>query len=247
MSQLFLDTVRAFAARAVEPVAADIDRLDRVPVDLVSIMRDMDLLTVDEDGPEQPVLLDAIEILARSSASVAMLVAAPLTAAELLSSPEQPAAGQTPASTGLRGVRVQFAASAASIERRREVLLGIAAVAVGVASRAHDLTAAYAATRSAFGRKLTDFPVLDETLAKIGARIVLTRALLAHAIDADNLPSANEAARTATEAAVSVAFSAIQLHGGYGYMTEYGVERLARDAVSLRALVSGLTAPETHG
>jgi alkylation response protein AidB-like acyl-CoA dehydrogenase len=52
------------------------------------------------------------------------------------------------------------------------------------------------------------------------------------------------AARTAAEAAVRATGEAIQLHGGYGYIVDTGVERLLRDALSIRARVLGAAAPD---
>lgn len=240
MSRLFLDTIRAFAAREVEPAAADIDRTGRVPEGLVATMRRMGLLDIGEDGPEPRELLDVVETLARSSASVAMLVVAP-AAAGRGSVPER---DEAPATTGLRGVREGVTAALGPFAGC-EPLLGVAAVGVGVAARAYELTTSYAATRSAFGRALAEFPVLADTMERMARDLALARACLARAVGADDRSVAALAADTAARAAVRAAYSAIQLHGGYGYMAEYGVERLARDAISLRALVAGLSRSET--
>lgn len=236
-TSLFLDSVRAFTSRAIEPVAADIDQADRVPAGLLSAMRDIDLLAVDGDGPELPELLEVIEFIARTSASVAMLIAMPAAAVELLAPSGRQEPAGTQRTTGLRGVPAGFA-EAADAGQRRIALLGAAAVAVGVSGAAHERAAAYAATRTAFGRTLTEFPVLERKLAEMAARIVASRMLLARAVVSDDVDTAGITARSATRTAVAVTYSAIQLHGGYGYMAEYGVEKLARDAISLRALVS---------
>jgi alkylation response protein AidB-like acyl-CoA dehydrogenase len=113
--------------------------------------------------------------------------------------------------------------------------LNIAAASLGGAQAAFDKAVAYMGERQAFGQALTDFQALQFRLADMaidleGARIFLWRA--ASALDA-KAPDATRlcamAKRTVTDACFEVANQALQLHGGYGYLSEYGIEKIVRD------------------
>lgn len=111
--------------------------------------------------------------------------------------------------------------------------LGAAAVATGIALRAAELSLSYSHSRWQFGAPLTALPTVRGTLFEQASLVSTSMASL---LAGD--PSASYAAATlegCCERAVSVAAAAVQSHGGYGYLAEYGVERLLRDAVSLRA------------
>lgn len=118
---------------------------------------------------------------------------------------------------------------------RARLHLGAAAVATGLALRAAGLSRSYSQSRWQFGAPLTALPTVRGSLFEQAALVSTSVASLL----ADD-PSAPYAAATlegCCERAVSVAATAVQSHGGYGYLAEYGVERLLRDAVSLRAAV----------
>jgi alkylation response protein AidB-like acyl-CoA dehydrogenase len=113
--------------------------------------------------------------------------------------------------------------------------LNIAAASLGGAQAAFDKAVAYMGERRAFGQALTDFQALQFRLADMaidleGARTFLWRA--ASALDA-KAPDATclcaMAKRTVTDACFEVANQALQLHGGYGYLSEYGIEKIVRD------------------
>ncbi|WP_040833799.1 acyl-CoA dehydrogenase family protein [Nocardia brevicatena] len=113
--------------------------------------------------------------------------------------------------------------------------LNIAACSVGGAQTALDKTVLYLAQRSAFGAPLLDNPVLQFELADMRTKLEAGRTLLwraAAALDADT-PDKVElcamAKRFATDAGFEVANTALQLHGGYGYLAEYGLEKIVRD------------------
>lgn len=125
----------------------------------------------------------------------------------------------------LRGVD---AAGARSLLR-----LGAAAVASGIAGAAADDARRYATERRQFGDRLTALPTVRLGLLEQAARAAVALNAVMAAPDDDVASLA--VAREACEAAVEVAAAAIQSHGGYGYLAEYGVERRLRDAVSLRA------------
>ncbi len=114
--------------------------------------------------------------------------------------------------------------------------LGIAAQAVGIARAAFDAAVAYAAERRQFGQPIRDFQGIQFKLSNMATRISAARALLhaaARAKDA-NASSAKQAASMAklfaSETAMWVTTEAVQVFGGYGYVKDYPVEKLFRDA-----------------
>ncbi|MEU8897125.1 acyl-CoA dehydrogenase family protein [Nocardia sp. NPDC048505] len=113
--------------------------------------------------------------------------------------------------------------------------LNIAACSVGGAQAALDKTVPYLAQRNAFGQALLKNQALQFQLADMRTELEAARTLLwraAAALDAD-APDKVElcamAKRFATDAGFEVANKALQLHGGYGYLAEYGLEKLVRD------------------
>ncbi|WP_327151121.1 acyl-CoA dehydrogenase family protein [Nocardia sp. NBC_01329] len=115
---------------------------------------------------------------------------------------------------------------------RRRLRLGAAAVAAGIAGAAADAAAEYAAGREQFGAALTALPTVRQALLGQAARAAVSTAA---AFGAEDEIAVLGALREACEAAIDIAASALQVHGGYGYLTEYGAERRLRDAMSLRA------------
>ncbi|MFI6171962.1 acyl-CoA dehydrogenase family protein [Nocardia sp. NPDC051052] len=113
--------------------------------------------------------------------------------------------------------------------------LNIAACSVGGAQAALDKTVPYLAERQAFGEPLLNNEALRFQLADMRTELEAARTLLwraAAALDAD-APDKVElcamAKRFATDAGFEVANKALQLHGGYGYLAEYGLEKIVRD------------------
>jgi alkylation response protein AidB-like acyl-CoA dehydrogenase len=113
--------------------------------------------------------------------------------------------------------------------------IGIAAQAIGIARAAVERASAYGAKRRQFGAPLTSFEAIRFALAKARTDIDAAR-LLAHRaarLKDAGLPFTREASMAklfASEAAQRATHTAVQVCGGYGYMTEYEVERYARDA-----------------
>lgn len=113
--------------------------------------------------------------------------------------------------------------------------LGIAAQAVGIAQAALTLAAAYAADRRQFGKPIKEFQAVQFKLADMAMRVAASRALLHAAATArdrgQHITQFSAMAKLmASETAMWVTTQAIQIHGGYGYVKEYPVERLFRDA-----------------
>jgi len=113
--------------------------------------------------------------------------------------------------------------------------VGIAAQAVGLAQAALDETTEYVTQREQFGGPIADIQSVRHTVAEMDTTIRAGRELThaaARAMDRDEdaRASASVAKYFATEGAVDVTEKAVQLHGGYGYTTEFDVERFYRDA-----------------
>jgi alkylation response protein AidB-like acyl-CoA dehydrogenase len=113
--------------------------------------------------------------------------------------------------------------------------MGIAALAVGVAQAALEHAIAYAAERRQFGKPIKDFQGIQFKLANMATRVEAARGLLHRAAalkEAGKKVSsiASMAKLFASETAMYVTTEAIQVFGGYGYVKEYPVEKLFRDA-----------------
>ncbi|MFD9613353.1 acyl-CoA dehydrogenase family protein [Streptomyces sp. NPDC059083] len=113
--------------------------------------------------------------------------------------------------------------------------LGIAACSLGGARSALDRSLTHLADREAFGARLLDAQALQFRLADMATELTAARALVRQAADALDRgdPEASRlcamAKRFATDTGFSVADRALQLHGGYGYLSEYGIEKIVRD------------------
>ncbi len=113
---------------------------------------------------------------------------------------------------------------------------GVAAQAVGIAQRALDEAAHYARVRKQFGHPISSFQGVQFMLADMAIAVEASRALVygaARMIDSGskNIAKASAICKTfASDACVKVTVDAVQIFGGYGYMKEYPVEKLMRDA-----------------
>ena len=113
--------------------------------------------------------------------------------------------------------------------------IGIAAQALGIARAAFEAALAYAKERTQFGKKLTEHAPIASYLADMATRINAARMLIHHAarMRSEGIPCLCEASQAklyASELAEWVCSKAIQVHGGYGYLHDYPVERHYRDA-----------------
>jgi butyryl-CoA dehydrogenase len=113
---------------------------------------------------------------------------------------------------------------------------GVAAQAVGIAQGALDEALSYAKGRVQFDKPISTFQAIQHQLADMGTLIEAARALVynvAVAIDRGQLKGAKESAMAklfASDAAMKVAHQAVQIFGGYGYLRDYPVEKMMRDA-----------------
>ncbi|WP_183097535.1 acyl-CoA dehydrogenase family protein [Nocardioides pelophilus] len=130
--------------------------------------------------------------------------------------------------------------------------MGVAVLALGIINECQRLSIEYARTRELWGRSIGDLQLIQLKLARMEvARINVQNmvfSLLEH-VRAGKMPSLAEASAMklyASEAATEVAMEAVQLFGGNGYMAEYRVEQLARDAKSLMIYAGSNEIQVTH-
>jgi alkylation response protein AidB-like acyl-CoA dehydrogenase len=113
--------------------------------------------------------------------------------------------------------------------------INIGACSLGGAQSALDKALSYANDRKAFGKRIADFQALQFKLADMATELECARTFLwraAAALDAKALDATKLCAmakRMATDVGFQVANDALQIHGGYGYLADYGVEKIVRD------------------
>ena len=113
--------------------------------------------------------------------------------------------------------------------------IGIAAQALGIAQAALDKSVQYAKERKQFGKTIGSFGAIQEKIALMGTNVEASRLLIQKAavLKDAHKPYTKAAAMAksfASQTAMDAAIDCVQIFGGYGYMQEYGVERLMRDA-----------------
>jgi alkylation response protein AidB-like acyl-CoA dehydrogenase len=140
---------------------------------------------------------------------------------------------RVPASNLIGAEGEGFTVAMATLDRSR---LGVAAQAVGIAQGATDYAAAYAQERKQFGKPIAAFQGIQFKLADMESRTAAARELLYRACakvdsgDADMGKYSAMAKLIASDTAMWVTTEAVQVLGGYGYVNEYPVERMMRDA-----------------
>jgi len=138
--------------------------------------------------------------------------------------------GETEASASRTGAKATF-----SIERT-----GVASMALGIVERCLELSLQYARERVQFGRPIGEFQLIQDKLARMEVarlnlqNLVFRQIEMAEAGRGPTLAEASAMKLYAARAAVEVALEAVQVHGGNGYMAEYHVEQLCRDAKVLQ-------------
>jgi alkylation response protein AidB-like acyl-CoA dehydrogenase len=113
--------------------------------------------------------------------------------------------------------------------------IGIAAQALGIASGAYELALAYSKVRKAFGTEICNHQAIQFKLADMATEIEAARLMILKAAwlkdnGEDYTTLAAMAKSFASEVAMKTTIEAVQIHGGYGYVREYHVERMMRDA-----------------
>lgn len=160
-----------------------------------------------------------------------------LTPDRLLGETEQHTGGD-----GRESARANFAA-----ER-----LGVALMALGIINECHRLCVDYAKTRTLWGQNIGQFQLIQLKLAKMEVARINVQNMVFQTLEklqAGRIPSLSEASAIklySSETATDVAMEAVQLFGGNGYMAEYRVEQLARDAKSLMIYAGSNEVQVTH-
>lgn len=113
--------------------------------------------------------------------------------------------------------------------------IGIAAQSVGLARSALDKAISYSKEREQFGQPIGNFGAIQNKIADMAtnidaARLLVWKAAILKDQSKDYAKESSMAKLFASSTAMSAASDCVQIHGGYGYMQEYGVERLMRDA-----------------
>ncbi|MCV7358353.1 acyl-CoA dehydrogenase family protein [Mycolicibacterium fluoranthenivorans] len=153
--------------------------------------------------------------------------------------------GETESHTGGDGrdsARASFAA-----ER-----VGVALMSLGIINECHRLCLDYAKTRTLWGKQISTFQLIQLKLAKMEIARINVQNMVFQTLERlkhGSLPSLSEASAIklySSEAATEVAMEAVQLFGGNGYMAEYRVEQLARDAKSLMIYAGSNEVQVTH-
>jgi hypothetical protein len=122
---------------------------------------------------------------------------------------------------------------------------GVPAMAWGIIERCYDASVAYAKERRQFGRAIGEFQAVQLKIADLFLKLrtvenVVFRLAWMQQEGVRDTPFINASKAMSAQLAVDAALTAIQIHGGYGYMEELGLEKLARDA-KLLELGAGTT------
>ncbi|MCV7217279.1 acyl-CoA/acyl-ACP dehydrogenase [Mycobacterium crocinum] len=130
--------------------------------------------------------------------------------------------------------------------------IGIGLMSLGIINECHRLCVDYAKTRTLWGKNIGQFQLIQLKLAKMEVARINVQNMVFQTLEAlsrGRMPSLAEASAIklySSQAATEVAMEAVQLFGGNGYMAEYGVERLARDAKSLMIYAGSNEVQVTH-
>jgi alkylation response protein AidB-like acyl-CoA dehydrogenase len=156
--------------------------------------------------------------------------------------------------TGCSAKRSNTAAGTVAIARANfsAERLGVALMALGIINECHRLCVDYAKTRTLWGKNIGQFQLIQLKLAKMEVARINVQNMVFQTLEkaqAGRIPSLAEASAIklySSEAATDVAMEAVQLFGGNGYMAEYRVEQLARDAKSLMIYAGSNEVQVTH-
>src|SRR5438876_1088931 len=228
-----VELAREFAREKIEPFAAEWDRTSHFPRDVIDELGKLGFLGLctpeeyDGMGLDTVTYLMVLEEISAADAALAVSIgihnAIPTTMLVRHGTPEQRERWLKPMARG---------ELLAGLDSGR---LGIGAQGVGIARKALELSIKYCAERRQFGKAIEDFQAVQFKLADMATRIEAARALAQRAAarkDAgeDITLYASMAKLFASETAMWVTTQAIQLFGGYGYMRDFPVEKLFRDA-----------------
>lgn len=181
--------------------------------------RGMSILLVDADTPGYSVAKDIPKLGYKGTESCEVVLdACRVPVANLLG--------------GVEGRGMQQALSGLETGR-----INVAGRSVGIAQRAYDEALVYARSRRAFGRPIAEFQAIQLQLAEMATKLQAARLMVYWAASKLDLAGVRADAETgmakilASEVALENAIESLKVHGGYGYSTEYEIERLYRDAI----------------
>src|ERR671936_818797 len=150
-----------------------------------------------------------------------------------------------PAAVSLRGVRLPVSRHSVSAPRLLAVMdVGVGAVAVGLGQAAFDAALRYSQQRTTFGKAICQHQAVQLKLADMATRLTAARLLVGDAagkLASDGQAAARRARGFAVDAAIDITLESMRIHGGYGYTTEFAVERYYRDAAALLTAPAGAT------
>ncbi|MEX3649849.1 acyl-CoA dehydrogenase family protein [Mycolicibacterium porcinum] len=130
--------------------------------------------------------------------------------------------------------------------------VGVALMSLGIINECHRLCVDYAKTRTLWGKRIAEFQLIQLKLAKMEIARINVQNMVFQTLErlqTGSLPNLSEASAIklySSEIATEVAMDAVQLFGGNGYMAEYRVEQLARDAKSLMIYAGSNEVQVTH-
>jgi alkylation response protein AidB-like acyl-CoA dehydrogenase len=154
--------------------------------------------------------------------------------------------GAPPAAVSLRGVRLPVSRPSTSAPRLLGVMdVGIGAIAVGLGQGAFEAALRYSQQRTTFGKAICQHQAVQLKLADMATRLTAARLLVGDAagrLASDGQAAARRARSFAVDAAIGVTLESMRIHGGYGYTTEFAVERYYRDAAALLSSPAGAPA-----
>src|SRR5438034_957744 len=224
--------VRQVVDKSVAPVAAEHDRAGDIPDEIVAQLADLGVFAALVPAAHGGLGLDPatwtmmIEEVARVWAAPALLA----VAADL------GLRGAPPAAVALRGVRLPVLRPSVSAPFLLAVMdLGVGAVAVGLGQAAFEAALRYSQQRTTFGKAICQHQAVQLKLADMATRLTAARLLVGDAatLASDGHTAARRARSFAVDAAIGVTLESMRIHGGYGYTTEFAVERYYRDAAAL--------------
>lgn len=246
------DMTREFVQKEVTPFAAEWDRTATVPLDTLRRIGALGLFGVcvptewGGSGADFTSYVLATEELAYGDAGLCNMVSATNSfglKVRDFGTPEQKERFLRPVASGREiaclALTEPHAGSDVANLRSRAVRHGnrylIAAQSVGVARAAFDAALKYAREREAFGKKLMEHQAIAFQLAEMATGIEVARQMYLHAatLKEARVRSIKEASMSklfASQMCERVCSAAIQIHGGYGYVNDYPVEKLYRDA-----------------
>src|SRR5437773_457985 len=241
------EMAREFAAEKIAPHAIRWDEEKHFPVD---IMREAATLGIggvyirDDVGGSALTRFDAaliFEALAQGCPTVSAFISIHNMASWMIDAygnDAQPTRAvnfenaRVPVANRLGDEGIGFKIAMAGLDGGR---ISIAACSLGGAQNALDKSLAYMKERKAFGKRLDEFQALQFRLADMATELEAARTFVWRAAaaldrkDADATMLCAMAKRFGTDVGFEVANQALQLHGGYGYLSEYGIEKIVRD------------------